>query len=151
NRCNAGRKFSSLPDESSMNRLLPFILLAYSALGQTALHLKTLSPERTAEMRVLTSPQKRRALMRSHLIIQYPNTPTDAQLAQLQDRGVATLGYIPDFGLAVSADDGTTFDDLGLRWYGRLEAAEKLSSQFADSVSADGAGHFVVEFYSDID
>lgn len=137
-----------------MKRFWPaasFILLCCSALGQTTLHLKSLSPERTAETRAVTSPLKRRALLRSHLLVQYAETPTADQVSQLQERGIAVLGYIPDFGFAVSTDDGTAIEDLGLQWYGRLEAPEKLSPQFADSVSPDGTGFFVVEFYPDVE
>ena len=134
-----------------MNRFLLFLLLSYPALGQTTLHLKSLNPDRTAGMRTLSSPPKRRALVRSHLLVQYGDTPTANQLSQLQDRGVAVLGYIPDFGFAISTDDGTVLDDLGLQWYGRLEAGEKLSSDYLASVSGDGTGFFVAEFYPDVD
>ena len=128
-----------------------FILLCCSALGQTTLHLKSLSPERTSEAPAVNRPQKRRALLRSHLLVQYADTPTADQLSQLQERGISVLGYIPDFGFAISADDGTAIEDLGLQWYGRLDAPEKLSAQFADSISSAGSGFFVVEFYPDVD
>ena len=134
-----------------MNRFLLFLLLACSALGQTTLHMKSLSPERTAEMHTFSSPAKRRALTRSHMLVQFGGAPTADQLSQLQDRGVALLRYIPDFGFAISADDGATLDDLGLQWYGRLEAVEKLSADYLASVADDGTGFFVVEFYPDVD
>ena len=135
-----------------MKRFFPaasLMLVCCSALGQTTLHLKSLSPERTAETRAVNSP-KRRALIRSHLLIQYADAPTVDQLGQLRERDIAVLGYIPDFGLAISSDDGTPIADLGLKWYGRLEAVEKLSAEFADSIRADGAGFFIVEFYPDV-
>src|SRR5689334_3692180 len=128
----------------------PLMLVCCLALGQTTLHLKSMSPERTAETRAVNSAPKRRALIRSHLLIQYADAPTVDQLGQLQERDIAVLGYIPDFGLAISTDDGTPLADLGLKWYGRLEAAEKLSAEFGGLIGADGAGFFVVEFYPDV-
>ena len=133
-------------------RLAWFILLSYSAFGQEIprLNLRKLSPERTSEIRELRPPAKRLSPLRSHLLIQYPDVPRAEQLRNLRERGVTALSYIPDFGFAVSAADGAMFHDLALRWYGRLEAEEKLSPEL-DSAAADRAEYFVVEFYSDVD
>lgn len=129
-----------------------FFLLADLAIGQTGLHLKSLNADRTSEIRTIETPIKRHAAIRSHLIIQYGDVPSADQLSTLQERGITTLGYVPDFGLAISADDGTAFDDLGLQWYGRLQGGEKLSSALPTVASAGGLiGFAVVEFYADVD
>jgi matrixin/Big-like domain-containing protein len=133
-------------------RLAWFMLLSYSAFGQQTprLNLRKLNPERTSQIRELQPPAKRRSPLRSHLLIQYPETPATEQLRELRERGVTVLSYVPDYGFFVSAADGARLHGLGLRWYGRLEADEKLSPE-VDWIPANRAGHFVVEFYSDVD
>jgi hypothetical protein len=133
-------------------RLAWFILLSYSAFGQGTprLNLRKLNPERTYQIREQRPPAKRRSPLRSHFLIQYPEMPATEQVRELRERGVTVLSYVPDYGFFVTAADGTRLHELGLRWYGRLEADEKLSPE-VDSIPAGRAGHFVVEFYSDVD
>ena len=138
-----------------MSRLLGFawfILLSYSALGQQIprLNLPKLNPERTSAIQEVRLPAKRMSPLRSHLLIQYPAAPQTEELRDLHGRGITILSYIPEDGFAVSVPDGTVLKDAGLRWYGRLDAVEKLAPEM-DSLAADRLGYFVVEFYTDVD
>lgn len=128
-------------------RTLSLIAIGLLGTGQLAaqagLHLKT-NPRQESGIH-LDDPAKRRAASRSHLLIQYPDTPTDDQLTMLATRGVAVLSYIPDFGFATAADDGTSLEGLGVQWAGRLAAEDKISPIYGDSQTA------VVEFFPDVD
>jgi hypothetical protein len=124
--------------------LIAICLLGTGQLAaQAGLHLKT-NPRLESGIHI-EDPSKRRSASRSHLLIQYPDTPTDNQLAMLADRGVAVLSYIPDFGFAAAADDGTSLEGLGVQWAGRLAAGDKISPVYGDSQTA------VVEFFPDVD
>src|ERR1700682_3575031 len=135
------------PSDKIIVRALSLIAICLLGTGQLAaqagLHLKT-NPRRESGIH-LDDPSKRRAAGRSHLLIQYADTPTDDQLTVLSDRGVAVLSYIPDFGFAAAADDGTSLEGLDIQWAGRVAASDKISPIFGDSQTA------VVEFFPDVD
>ena len=138
-----------------MNRFVRFalfLLLCSSVFGQAIprLNLRKLSAERTSEIRELRPPLKRRNLLRSHLLIQFDEAPGAERLRELRARGIRTLSYVPDFGFEASIPDGASLEELGLRWYGRLDAAEKLSPEI-DELAPGRAGQAVAEFYSDVD
>jgi Matrixin len=127
------------------------IVLAGLASAQPALHLKTLRWTPAVRARALRAPLKTRTLGRSHLLVQFANSPSDAQLKELANRGVRVLSYVPDFGLSVSASNDTRFDGLNLRWVGRLAPEEKTSPELNAALARRGPVSAVVEFYSDVD
>ena len=96
---------------------------------------------------------KRRRTGRSHFLIQFSNPPSDAQIQELKRRGAAIMSYVPDAALVVSAQDEVSWDNLDLRFVGRLEALDKLSPALSPDQTPDGnGGNFVVvEFHPDAD
>lgn len=94
---------------------------------------------------------KRRNAGRRHWVIQFPASPEPAQLKELRRRGVHILGYVPDFGLSISAADTTDFEGLGLRSVGTVAADSKLSSEFKSAAGNADERVVLVEFYPDVD
>ncbi len=98
-------------------------------------------------------PLQRRHPGRSHFLIQFSSPPSDAQIQALKGRGAAIMSYVPDAALVVSARDEMSWDNLDLRFVGRLEAPDKLSPMLSPDQTPDGnGGNFVVvEFHPDAD
>jgi hypothetical protein len=96
---------------------------------------------------------KRRHPGRSHLLIQFSTPPSDAQIQELKARGASIMSYVPDAALVVSASDDISWDNLDLRFVGRLDVLDKLSSLLSPDQTPDGnGGNFVVvEFHPDAD
>jgi len=96
---------------------------------------------------------KRRHAGKSHFLIQFSSPPSDAQIQELKRRGAAIMSYVPDAALVVSAGDDVSWDDLDLRFVGRLDALDKLSPMLSPDQTPDGAGgnFVVVEFHADAD
>ena len=87
---------------------------------------------------------------RVHLIAETDGSPLD--LGRLAERGIGVLGYIPDNGVAISAEVDQDLSGLGFRWVGALEAADRRG--FTDTAAAtpeNAPGYYVVQFYSDVD
>jgi hypothetical protein len=63
------------------------------------------------------------------------------------------MSYVPDAALVVSAGDDVSWDDLDLRFVGRLDALDKLSPMLSPDQTPDGTGgnFVVVEFHADAD
>ena len=129
---------------------LLILLTLFSQAGRAQiLRWRTMRPDRTAVLTELASPGPRKTLLRSHLLIQFPQMITPDQIRALGRRSVQALAYVPDNGLVVSAPDGIDFSSLGLRWYGRLLASEKLSPGVLEQ-SLLAQSWVVVEFHSDV-
>jgi hypothetical protein len=96
---------------------------------------------------------KRRRPGKSHFLIQFSSPPSSTQIQELKRRGAAIMSYVPDAALVVSARDAVSWDDLDLRFVGRLEAVDKLSPMLSPDQTPDGnGGNFVVvEFHADAD
>jgi hypothetical protein len=96
---------------------------------------------------------KRRHSGRSHFLIQFSSPPSAEQIQALKGRGAAIMSYVPDAALVVSAGDDISWDNLDLRFIGRLEALDKLSPMLSPDLTPDGnGGNFVVvEFHPDAD
>ena len=87
---------------------------------------------------------------RIHLIAETDGKPLDVK--QLAERGVRVLGSIPDNGVAISAAADDNLSDLGFRWIGVLEAADRRGFPDTAATSTDDApAYYVVQFYSDVD
>jgi hypothetical protein len=88
-----------------------------------------------------------RNLEQSHRIVQFEKLPLREQLLELQSRGARILGYVPTNGLSIMAPDRINLEGLGVRWSGRLLAADKLSPAIDGGVS----DYYIVELYPDVD
>jgi hypothetical protein len=96
---------------------------------------------------------KRRQSGKSHLLIQFSAPPSDAQIQELKARGASIMSYVPDAALVVSASDDISWDNLDLRFVGRIDVLDKLSPSLSPDLTPDGAGgnFVVVEFHPDAD
>ena len=129
---------------------LLILLTLFSQAGEAQiLRWRTMQRDRTAAPAQLISPGPRLTLLRSHLLVQFPQRITPDQISALGRRGIQALAYVPDNGLVVSAPDGIDFSSLGLRWYGRLLPSEKLSPGVLE-ISLLAQPWVVVEFHSDV-
>jgi len=131
--------------------LLSSTALAQPAINLPAIHLKTLGQNRAGTASLLDVAPKSRIPGRSHLLLQFEDSPGDDQLSDLSSRGANVLSYVPDFTLSVSASDGTSFDGLNLRWVGRLYPDERISPDLYRLLSSGAALSVLVEFYADVD
>lgn len=117
--------------------------------GETRLHLKNLRAAAGQDVEdYLAAAPRRRNPVRSHVVVQFQEPPRAEQIEELERRGATVVGYLPEFGLVLSAENYTSFGGLGLRWAGRLRSADKLSPLLD---SARPARHFLVEFFPDVD
>ena len=134
--------------------LVCLLMLAGVLPADQTIRLKTRllqSPDDLQAHRV--GPLKRRHVGRSHFLIQFSSPPSDAQIQALKGRGGVIMSYVPDAALVVAAGDDVSWDNLGLRFVGRLDALDKLSPMLSPDLTPDGnGGNFVVvEFHPDAD
>ena len=127
------------------------VLLSTLALAQPAIRLKGLRQNGAGTASLPDVAPKSRTPGRSHLLLQFENSPGDDQLTDLSNRGANVLSYVPDFTLSVSASDDTSFDGLNLRWVGRLHPDERISPDLYGPLSSGVALSVLVEFYTDVD
>ncbi len=131
--------------------ILPLLILpmTFSGAGNAQiLRWRNIEPDRTAVQTAARDPGPRKSKLRSHYLIQFPQTISAGQLQILPLLGIESLGYVPDNGLIVSAPDGVDFGALGLHWYGRLLPQDKLSPRL--SASSGVQSWVVIEFFSDV-
>jgi hypothetical protein len=126
------------------------ILAAFGSTGfgpETHLHLKT---RPMSLMELLGERQaglpKRRLSSRLHILLQFQGRPQEAQVLELKSRGATIVGYVPDSGIIVAADERTPLDGIGLVSAGALGKDHKLSAE----LDARGTS-FVVEFHPDVE
>ena len=67
---------------------------------------------------------------RFHLLVQFPQNPSSAQLEELAKRGATVLSYVPDFAFSLSVPEGFSWDGLDIHWTARLRPDEKISAAF---------------------
>jgi hypothetical protein len=127
------------------------VLLSTIVLAQPAIHLKALRQSRSGTASLLDVAPKSRTPGRSHLLLQFDESPSDDQLADLSSRGTNVLSYVPDFTLSVSASDDTSFDGLGLRGVARLYPDERISPDLYSLLASGVELSVLVEFYTDVD
>src|SRR5438128_2567149 len=137
-------------------------------VAQPVVHLKTTekvlaSAEISGSVaEALSLPAKRLNAQRSHLIVQFPEAPSQEQIDELGRRGAMRVGYVPDFGLMLSVPDNFAVEDLRVSGAGRLYRGEKVSPLLSGKVlvvaAADNDGkaiqpreYVVIEFHSDVD
>ena len=131
--------------------LVAGLLATGSAFAQKAVHLKGLNRDLTAPAAALVAPLKTRTPGRSHLILQFAENPGDDQLNELLNRGAAVLSYVPDQAFSISADNGVSFDGLGVQAMATLRPEEKISPDLAGSLAPGAMITVVAEFYLDVD
>src|SRR5579885_1452937 len=98
-----------------MRGLSVILLFAATAWGDGTLYLKS-GPIHTPS----TTGTAVDAAGPGHFIVQFSNFPSAATRAALEQRGVRVLGYVPDFGLMVSAGSVPDLGGLGVVWVGTL-------------------------------
>jgi hypothetical protein len=131
--------------------LLAGLLAAGLAVAQPRLHLKGLKRDLANQSAVREAPLKTRTLGRSHLLVQFADNPSDGQVNELQNRGVAVLSYVPDYGFSISIKDGVSFDNTGVQAVSRLRPEEKISPDLAGTMVDGVTVTAVAEFYLDVD
>lgn len=82
-----------------------------------------------------------------HFLIQPHKHPDRGTISRLESRGIRTLGYVPGGGLLVSASLDAALDARDVRWAGAISGSDKFEPGFEESPT----GHYVVEFYPDVD
>ncbi len=86
---------------------------------------------------------------RSHYLVQFEGQIRPESLQALLARG---MRWLPKSAVMVAASDDPSFDGLPVRWVGRLEDRDKISSMLAAGSNSLGSRHIVVvEFHSDVD
>lgn len=124
-------------------RKLYIVLLAIAgfAFAQPTLKFKTREIATGGAARV---SELSHAAIRGHLLLQFENVPTTAQLNELKSRGVSVLQDVPDNGLLVFVDRRVPVADLNIRFMSAIDPADKISPLAAP-------GFALVEFHPDVD
>ncbi len=135
----------------NLKQLFLTLMLAGLASAQPALRLKGLNAGSATRTRALEAPLKTRTPGRTHLLVQFAQSPDEDQLNELANRGVAVLSYVPDFALSVSARDAASLEGLDLAWVGRLRPTEKISPDLQGTLISGQPLEALVEFYTDVD
>jgi hypothetical protein len=113
------------------------LLFAAASWGEGILYLKS-GPIHTHSATGRIGP--------GHFIVQFASFPSATTRATLAQRGVRVLGYVPDFGLMVSADREPDLGGLGVAWAGALAPSDKLSPELATGPR----NAFLVEMQPDV-
>src|SRR6185436_978983 len=94
----------------------------------------------------------RRSSGSSHYLIQFNTPPSSAQVQELRRRGARITSYVPDSGLVVSGPDDSSWEDLGLKYVGRLDELDKLSPHVSERQTLQEMEiSVIVEFHNDVD
>ncbi|MES1258133.1 MAG: matrixin family metalloprotease, partial [Acidobacteriota bacterium] len=144
-------------DEQNMNwRTGAVALMMGGALFAQDIHLKA----RT--LKGAYQPEERTAVRHAsgdtdtasvHKIIQFDHAPGVEDIDSLLRDGIPVVGALPDNAVVVSAPGGHLPPRPGVRWIGRIQAADKVSPEMAFLVTpAPDLVTFmaIVEFYPDI-
>jgi hypothetical protein len=90
---------------------------------------------------------------RAHFLIQFAGPVTPADLTALRAAGALPLRYVPDNTVAVWVTAGFNPASIArARWFGRLEATDKLSVDSARDIARDFPAYplTVIEFQPDV-
>ena len=94
-------------------------------------------------------PMLRKSPHRSHFLVEMERAPGSSTIQEWQRRGIRVAGHIPPSAVVVSVPDGANLRVPGIRWSGRLSAADKISVLIGSDDQAPGG--YLVEFYPDVD
>jgi hypothetical protein len=115
---------------------------ALASLALWPVCAQTVIPFKTRAFDPLTGPASQAAgesLRRSrpvHFLIQFEAPPDAEMLRTLARRHVRVLRALPSQTLAVSMNDGTDLEGLGVRWSGPIPGADKLSPALSEAPPA---------------
>lgn len=128
--------------------------------GLTAVWAEVQMKSRDGQSRLnnRTSSAKSRVANRSHLILDFPETPTPETARQLASRGMRVVAYLPLTGLIVGVDGQADLQGLNVTGFDALQREDKLSHELALAAGGEGRGasrtarrsFYVVEFHGDI-
>src|SRR2546423_73119 len=136
-------------------------VIAGALLGQT-IHLKSRDID-TAQQDETAGLLKQRNPGKSRYLLQFNGPIKRESLDELSNRGAVITSFIPDNGVMVAAGNDFTVEGLDVKWIGRLQPKDKVSSALTakaspavnDDQNADVGSvsfpSFVVEFHSDVD
>ncbi len=112
-------------------------LLAQAGWTQEAIHLKS---------RTFDPAGVRRAPLSHHYVIQFRTDPGTALRAELERRGIAVLGYVPDRAVMASSREAPDLGGLEVTWVGSLTAPDKLSRELRGA----GSGAYLLMLHQDV-
>ena len=116
-------------------------LLLHVGHAGKEVHLKNRTIQLEGSGRVERLPAGEAGL---HWIVQFPDFPDAATRAELQNRGMRILDYVPDAALMVSSRRPLDLTGLNVVWAGQLEPGDRLGA------GLDRARAFLVAFHRDI-
>jgi len=127
------------------------ILSAFAqlALSQSSIHYKVALPgsmNKGGQRQALGRVDVPVAFGAGHLVVQFEDAPTTAQVAALKARGVKVLLDVPENALLISAEQALDLSGLGVSFAEPLQPAVKISPL----IGADSGDDFVVEFHPDV-
>ena len=103
------------------------------------------------------SRAKSRVETRSHLILDFPETPTPETARLLAARGMRVVAYLPLTGVIVGVEGAADLRGLNLAGFDALQPEDKLSQELTRAAGDDGRrarvdrlAYFVVEFHGDV-
>ncbi len=138
-------------------RLLAATLFACAlSAAERPLYLKTrtiTADAKPQESRV--GPSRQLFAGRKHMLVQFREAPRAEGVKELEQRGAAVLGYVPDYGFLVSVPEGASLEGLNLALAAPLSAGDKVSPLLVPGklVMAEFAAApepFLVEFHRDV-
>lgn len=124
------------------------LLGAASTLASGPIHLKTRDltasnyPAAEALQTVFAGP--------AHLLVQFSQGPSPADLHELEFRGARVVGSAPDGGITISITHPISFTGLAVEWSGPLLAQDKLSPLLSQAGANGGPAAVVIEFHPDV-
>lgn len=131
------------------------LLAVLPCIAAPPLRLKARIAEEAAQQagESQTTSLKRRDQNRSHILVQFRETPQEEDIQTLQERGALVLSYVPDQAFVISADDSVMLGDLDLERVEPLRPADKISPVFRNEFIAEDTlaePAFVIEFHGDV-
>ncbi len=81
-----------------------------------------------------------------HLILRFASRPGPRLLAELAQRGIRVLAYLPDSALMVAPQAEPDLRGLGVTWAGPMDPADKISPALAD----ESGSVYLLMFHPDV-
>ena len=128
-------------------RILSIAMALAGVSAMAEIRLKTRTLRGPADLP--TGALQRKTAGRSHALVEMDGRPGAETVAQWKRRGIRVVGHVPPAGVVLSVPDGVEVEVPGMRWAGRLSAADKLSPLVGAAEETPGA--YLVEFYPDVE
>jgi hypothetical protein len=123
-------------------------LAAASALANGPIHLKT--RDLTASSYPAAETLQMGFVGPAHLLVQFSQGPSPADLQELERRGARVVGSAPDGGVTISISQPISFAGLAVEWSGPLLAQDKLSPLLSKEGANGGPVAVVIELHPDV-